>query len=110
MTKHSIERARERAGLSKQAALNNFKKAYSFGIPAEELPSRESKYMLEKSDGANEMLLYGDFLYLFKEDGTCITMYHTPAWFNRKSNYDGKEKIRNPKKYFNKYQDSMAVA
>lgn len=109
MTKHSIERARERAGLSKNAAEHIFEKAFLFGETAESLPSKERNYMLSKSEGDKSLRLYGDFLYLFTNDGICVTMYHKPIWFCRKSNYSGKIRIRNPKKYFNSYCLDMTM-
>ena len=99
-SKHSIERARERAGLTEEQAARFIRKASERGRTAEEMPRREREYMERAETVTNSRaFFYNGYFFIFSLDGVCKTLYETPAWFGRKSHYDGKEKIRNIKKY-----------
>ena len=103
MTKHSIRRARERAGINKTAAAKMFERAFIYGKTAGDMPTRERRYMEERTEAQKLVTYYNGFCFFFSNDGICITMYHAPEWFCKSTNYDGKITVKNPKKYFSKY-------
>ena len=109
-SRHSIERAKERAGLNSEQAARFIRKAGERGRSAEEMPRREREYMEKKETAANcRTIYYNNYFFIFSPGGTCITLYEAPAWFGKKSHYEGKEKIRNVKKYV-RYSTDQEVA
>lgn len=99
-TVHSIERARERAGMNEDQAARFIRKASERGKSAEEMPKKEREYMERKESAANcKTIYYNNYFFIFSRDGVCITLYESPAWFCKKNHYSGKEKIRDIKKY-----------
>lgn len=109
-TIHSYERARERAGMNEEQAARFIRRAFERGKSAEDMPRKEREYMLKKESTANcRTVFYNDYFFIFSQDGNCITLYESPAWFCKKSHFEGKEKIRNAKKYL-RYSAEPAVA
>ncbi len=109
-SKHSIERAKERAGLNEEQAARFIRKASERGKGAEEMPKKERQYMEQKETASNcRTIYYNNYFFIFSLEGTCITLYEAPVWFGKKSHYDGKEKIRDIKKYM-RYSAAQEVA
>ena len=103
-TQHSIDRAMERICLNAHEAERKIEIALVRGKSAENYKtSRERKY-LEKQSRNAIAVAYDNYCYLFSYQGECITVYSLPDWWEKKKMYNGKEKIRNPKKYFSLYK------
>lgn len=77
------------------------------GKCAENFASNVEKNFLLRCEKNNKSKAkaYNNFCYIFNEDNVCVTLYKLPSWFMRKKHYNGKEKIKNVKKYIkmNKY-------
>ena len=99
-TMHSIIRASERAGMKYNEAVRFTDLAIRNGQRAEELPSKERRYLESKeTDPACSAILYNGYIFIMKDENTCITLYMAPSWFLKKRYYDGKTRVRDPKKY-----------
>ena len=98
---HSIIRANERAGMKYNEAVRFTDLAIRNGQQAEELPSKERRYLesKEQTDPSCKAILYNGYILIVKDEDICITMYLAPTWFLKKRYYDGKTKVRNAKKY-----------
>lgn len=102
-THHSIDRAKERINLNEKKALRNITIALERGNSSEHYNSTMEKTYLENRNIDGIALAYNNVCYIFNYQGECITVYPLPKWWEKKKMYNGKEKIRNPKKYFNFY-------
>lgn len=77
--------------------------------------SYQSLYLQKREVSAQNIptraYVYDDFCYIFAADhDTCITTFPLPKWFNRGLACDGKERIRNVRKYQRLNPDCEAVA
>ncbi len=99
-SKHSIERSRERFGLNEDRANRFIAKALERGKTSGEMPKKERAYMeaREAARGCKTVFYNGAF-FIFGLNDVCITVFEAPAWFCRKQYFDGKERIRDAKKY-----------
>ena len=99
-TNHSINRAKERRNFKNQrAAERNIALAIKNGKRADDLSSWEREFLLgEERDGCSA-IAYNKFCYIVNSENVCITMYPLPVWFGKKKRFDGKERIRDYKKY-----------
>ena len=107
MTYHCLERAKERAGLSVNAALNLFDKAVRYGIGADEFPANERNYLKSKEGNGMQAIFYGEYIFILNDEGRCVTMYRAPGWFGKKSNFHGKEQIKNKKRFARFHKDIL---
>lgn len=99
-TLHGIERVKERCNLkSKRTAEKNINRALQKGKRAEEYTSWERAYLSKEAHGNCTALAYNGFCYILNESGACLTAYALPVWFGKKKHFDGKERIRDYKKY-----------
>ena len=99
-TIHSIVRANERAGMKRSEAIRFTDLAIRNGIRADELPRKERRYLESKEiDLSFSAVLYNGYIFILKDEDTCITLFPAPNWFLKKRYYDGKTKVRNAKKY-----------
>ena len=106
-TQHSIIRAKERINLNEREAIRKIDIALQRGKCAENYTtSRERKYLENQSKNAIAVA-YDNYCYLFSYQGDCITLYALPEWWEKKKMYNGKEKIRKPRKYFSFYNEEM---
>ena len=104
-TIHSIVRAGERAGLKYSEAVRFTDLAIRNGQRAEDLPSKERRYLESReTDPGCKTILYNGYIFIFRDEDICITMYAAPSWFLKKRHYDGKTRVRNAKKYL-RYAD-----
>ena len=106
MTYHSIQRTRERTGLSFDGSVKLIEKAVERGMRPAELPGRERRFVERK---AENIIYYRGYLFVLGDDEECVTMYEAPNWFCRKGNFDGKTLIRNRKKYLRYYADAYEI-
>ena len=110
-TLHSIIRANERAGKNYSEAIRFTDLAIRNGLKAEDLPSKERRYLESKASGASvTAILYNGYIFIMQDETICITMYMAPAWFFKKQHYDGKKKVRNAKKYLRYYECGKEAA
>ncbi len=99
-TFHAIERATERTSFNKKTSVRMIKKALERGIMWDDVSSFEKEYLLNKSKDDKFALYYSGYCFIFSEGNRrCITMFAVPNWFFKKKHYNGKEKIRNTRRY-----------
>lgn len=100
LTIHCVERINERQSIKSNArAMRKVQKAVERGSGAECFHSWERKYMENRKKGNCSPIAYDQFCYIISEDGVCVTLFPLPKNFGRRKHFDGKEKIRNVKKY-----------
>ena len=102
-TRHSLERAKERMGCNAKKAVRMIRLALERGKCAEDFTSMEREFLERHSADDYNAIAYNDFCYIFDKLGACLTMYQLPSWFCKKKNFNGKERIRNPKAYSRNY-------
>jgi hypothetical protein len=82
VTRHAEKRLRQRVGISKKAVRRAAAKCMTEGIKRTEVDGPLRKYLDSlywRGDGAaNNIMVYGDIVYLFNED-TLITTLIVPA-------------------------------
>ena len=99
-TLHSIDRAMERCNLKNQrSAEKNISRALQNGKRAEDFASWERNFLSREAYDNCFALAYNGFCYIVNEYGACVTVYALPAWFGKKKHFDGKERIRDFRKY-----------
>lgn len=101
-TNHSIERTVERTGLNRKAAIRMIENARIKGHEAREFGRMEREFLERKSSGGRRILIYAGYCFFFDDQDVCITMFGVPEWFG-KTQFQGKKKIRNPKRYYRRY-------
>ncbi len=99
-TLHSIQRAKERCKYKNwRAAENSIRLALTRGKGADDYSSWESNYLRNEGRDRCTAIAYDNFCYIMNEDGRCVTVHALPVWFGKKKRFDGKERIRDYKKY-----------
>ena len=100
-TLHALNRAQERTGYNRDTSERFILNAGKRGKPADAFSSREREYLLNKEARyGHYTVVYNNFCFIYSEDcGDCITVLEIPKWFGRKQQYDGKQQIRNAKRY-----------
>lgn len=98
-TVHSLERAKERAGINEKKAYKMIDRALERGKRAEDFSSWERDYLREEGKGNATAIAYNNYCFIVSEDGFCLTVYPLPTWFGKKKHFKGKERIRNMKAY-----------
>ena len=94
MTNHSIQRTKERVGLSKKIADKNAQKALEYGITHSECKAGLCRYLdkLYLSNGnANNVRIYHRYVYMFR-DNKLLTILSLPRKF-----YDLADKLQQQK-------------
>ena len=102
-TIHSIDRAKERAGINERKAHKMIGLALTRGKTAEDFTSWERDYLRGECKENTIAIAYNNFCYIVNETGFCVTLYPLPAWFGKKKHFNGKERIRNMKIYSRNY-------
>lgn len=100
MTKHSVYRMKERLGINERKAKKRLFDAVERGTSAEAFSSWEHSFLVGQSRNNCVAVAYNGYCYIIGEDKVCVTLYPLPVWFGKKKHFDGKEKIRNVKKYY----------
>lgn len=83
MTEHSIQRTKERTGLSKKIAEKNAEKAMEYGLCHSDCRAALKRYMDKRylnCGKANNMRIYHRFVYVFHEN-KLITVLPLPRRF-----------------------------
>mgnify|MGYP001105565943 CR=1 FL=1 len=107
VTKHSLDKAKERLGINKKYAEKRITDALRRGKTSRDFSSWERSFLEQEGKDGCYAVAYNGFCYIVSPANACVTLYPPlPSWFGRKKHFDGKEKIRNPKKY-NKIHQSM---
>lgn len=100
-TKHSVERMKDRLGVNERKAEKRIADTIERGLTAEAFSSWERSFLAKEAHGDCTALAYNGYCYIVNADKICVTLYPLPVWFGKKKHFDGKEKIRNFKKYYN---------
>ena len=107
-TKHSIDRAKERRKLKNhKAAERNIEKALVDGKRAGDYSSWERNFLLHEGRDGCLALAYNNFCYIFNDQDICVTLYPLPAWFGKKKRFEGKDRVRDYKRYYTNYLDDL---
>ena len=110
-TIHSLNRAKERAGMNKDRANRFMDLAYNRGMTAGEMPWRERCYMESKEkEASSTAIYYNGYIFIWGNDEVSITLFHAPEWFFEKHHCDGKKQIRNIRKYRRFYDNGEEAA
>ena len=101
-TKHSIERIYERTNCNKRSAARIIENAIERGIEICELPGRERRFLEKRASKkpGTEYVVYNGNIFILTPEKVCVTTYPAPTWFSRKTVYNGKTRIRKPRKAF----------
>lgn len=106
-TYHSINRAKERKNLKNQrVAERNIVRAVERGKRAEDFTSWERDFLEGECKNDCVAVAYNGFCYIVNSQDVCLTLYPLPSWFGKKKRFDGKERIRDYKKYQKHYFDN----
>ena len=103
-TAHSLSRAKERMGVKGKQAEKRIRLAMERRKGAECFSAKEKRFLEGESSEGLTAVAYNSFCYILSDSGVCVTMYSLPGWFGKKMHYDGKQKIRNMKKYSRNYE------
>ncbi len=98
-TNHFIDRAKERAGINEKKAERMISLALERGKTSEDFTSWEREYLKREEHDNCIAIAYAGFCYIFTYQRDCLTVYQLPTWFGKKKHYNGKERIRDYKKY-----------
>lgn len=101
---HSIIRMEQRQGMKEEQAKRQIKNAMHRGKRAEDFSSWEYNYLSTLCESKEVYpVAYNGWCYIFNNEGVCVTIYSLPVWFGKKKRFDGKERIKNAKRYFSYY-------
>lgn len=98
-TVHCLDRAKERAGFNERKAEKMIELALKRGKRAQDFSSWEHDYLCAEACDECIAVAYNGYCYIINPEGFCITLYPLPAWFGKKKHFNGKERIRDYKKY-----------
>ena len=99
-TKHFLDRAKERSVFKSQAAIERDAwRAYQRGKIAQDFRGREKEYLLKKESYGCQAIAFNGSCYIFSEEAVAITRYSLPDWFGRPVHYNGKQTIRDFRRY-----------
>ena len=93
-TTHSVERVMERGDRSLKEAIVDINRAWYEGSRGEEFGGREREYLEGRTSDRIYPIVFRRNVYLFDNDGNCVTMYPVPKWFGREL----KQKAVKPRK------------
>lgn len=105
-TEHGFDRAKERCKLkNRKEVMNNMCLAFERGKRAEDFSSWERNFLTYSAGEDCVAIAYNNYCYIFSDDKCFITVYKLPAWFGKKKHFNGKERIRDYKKYCKNNQE-----
>ncbi len=105
LTQHAQEITRKRTGLPERRARRFLENGLGRAKEAEDYSGRQRAYLKWRGRNGCTALAYNGCCLIRSADGRCVTAYPLPEWFRRRQHYDGKEKIRNVKKYMRLYEN-----
>lgn len=112
-TIHSINRIKERCNTKNQRkAIKSIRLALQRGKRAGDFTSWERSYLSKEAYDNCVAIAYNDLCYIVNSEESCVTVYNLPAWFGKKKHFNGKERIRDYKKYCKNnvlYQDQISI-
>ena len=99
-TKHSIERVYERTNCNRRSATRMIENALQRGKETYELSGKEKRFLDHKvsKETGYRCVYYNDAIFIVTSEKVCVTVIKAPKWFGKKTMYNGKKRIRNPKK------------
>ena len=103
-TYHSIVRTSQRAGLNRKSATRMIENARVRGLGSSYFGGDEKEYLQRKMPEGGRSVVYAGYCFIFNDSDLCITMFSVPVWFGKRK-YDGKKRLRKPRKYILKYSD-----
>ena len=98
-TYHGMERTKERLGLKFRDACRRHELAAERGKGSECFKGMEREYLKTRSSDDHRAVAFDGNCYILGVDNAVITIFPLPSWWMKKKNYNGKERIRNIKKY-----------
>lgn len=102
---HGHIRSKERCKLkSSRAVQKNATLALQRGKRAEDLRSWERSYLLQASGLGKVAVAYQGYCYIFSGGNVFVTVFRLPVWFGKPKHFEGKERIRDYKKYCRNYK------
>ena len=106
ITNHGYKRMKERCNIKNHKTANkNIELAFKRGRRVNDFCSLECNYLISKEFDSCYAVAFNSYCYIFNQSNACVTVYALPKWFNKKKQYVGKRKIRNPKKYMSVMTD-----
>lgn len=96
---HSIERAKDRAGLNPKAAQHFMRNALERGKDKTMFTHEKRKRLSSKEYCQRKALVYNDMCLIVDRKDVVITLFNVPTWFKKSNRYNGKERIRNRAKF-----------
>lgn len=112
ITVHGAERMKERCNLKSQKNIaKSIELAIQRGKRAEDLSSWERNFIEKDNRNDCTAIAYNGYCYIIGPNNVCITIYALPTWFGKKKLFNGKERIRNIRKYSklnNAYENCIA--
>jgi len=101
---HGQARLKQRCKLKNSRAVQrNASLALERGKRAADLSSWEHNYLQREVECGKLPVAYNGLCYIFSADYILITAFLLPSWFGKPKHFDGKERIRNYKKYSRYY-------
>ena len=94
---HSVNRAKERAGMNYKKAQKMMNRARERGIGSESCRwSLDRQFLESRTNDTAKAIEYNGFCFIFdRETNTCITMYGLPPYFGKKKTFYKQEGRRN---------------
>ncbi len=102
---HALQRIMQRLDLNEQQAMRLMRKAWTKGVPAEQLPRRSQRDYVQRHlrmeyNGLCQLRVYQGYLFIFSAETILITVYALPKSLGKSQQYDRhKEPVRNHRKY-----------
>ena len=106
---HSLIRMEQRQGMKEEKAKRQIKNAMQRGKRTGDFSSWERKYLSTLCNAGTYPVVYDGWCYIFTDEGVCATTHSLPIWFGKKKRFDGKEKIKNVKRYFSYYTKNSGI-
>ena len=98
-TYHALQRTNERTGLNIKSSQRFIANAIERGKQSTDFTAKEREYLQRReSNKERRTVVYNSYCLIVSADDICITIFQLPKWFGKKQ-YDGKQKIRNARKY-----------
>ena len=104
LSHHARKLAKHRTGLPERRAIRFLENGLERAREAERFSGKQRAYLERRGRDGCTALAYNGCCLIRSGEGRCVTAYPLPEWFCRRQHYDGKEKIRNVKKYMRLYE------
>ena len=101
-TYHCIQRGKKRIKTNKKKTYNLAKRALEYGLRYTALKSNTflAHFLKSKTNDDAFAVAYNNYCFIFSQKTlSCLTVYEIPEYIQKKQYFDGKEHIKNYKKY-----------